>query len=181
MPSNRKLPEIKACPFCGVLAKRDTCMGDEMTGCFNPDCKVQPVAAARTRYHADRRWNRRSDVERRVAIAAIHGAMGAVAWLRDHTCVPSFELERVSGAIDRGEVTGHPAKAEPWIVSKPGVMGGKPCVRGTRITVETLQSASKDYGVQEIITELYPSLGREQVEAALAYKLPKFKRGGRKS
>jgi uncharacterized protein (DUF433 family) len=61
--------------------------------------------------------------------------------------------------------------AKPWIVSKPGVMGGKPCVRGTRITVETLQAVNHEWTTLEIL-EQYPGLTSEGLAAALAYKLP---------
>lgn len=64
------------------------------------------------------------------------------------------------------------AKPKPWIVSKPGVMGGKPCVRGTRVTVETLQALAPLYKSNEQILAMYPSVTAEGLAAALAYRLP---------
>ncbi len=55
------------------------------------------------------------------------------------------------------------------IVLDPAVMGGKPCVRGTRVTVGTivgLLSAGRSY---EEVLDLYPYLSREDMMAALAY------------
>ena len=63
------------------------------------------------------------------------------------------------------------SQPEPWIVSRPGVLGGKPCVRGTRVTVEQLQAASKEWNIQQMLTA-YPQVYPEALGAALAYKLP---------
>ncbi len=55
------------------------------------------------------------------------------------------------------------------IVSDPKVMGGGPCVRGTRVTVGTvvrLFAAGHDEGR---VLELYPYLTRDDVRQALAY------------
>jgi uncharacterized protein (DUF433 family) len=51
----------------------------------------------------------------------------------------------------------------------PEVMGGKPCVRGTRVTVGTivgLIAAGRD--VEEVV-EAYPYLDAEDVREALTY------------
>ena len=61
-----------------------------------------------------------------------------------------------TGAIDR-------------IVSDPAVMGGRPCVCGTRVTVRTIVGLVADgVTVDEILAD-YPYLSREDVQAALAY------------
>ena len=55
------------------------------------------------------------------------------------------------------------------ITANPAVMGGKPCVRGTRVTVGTvvgLVAAGYDAGK---ILAAYPYLEREDVAQALAY------------
>ncbi|MCC6392284.1 MAG: DUF433 domain-containing protein [Bryobacterales bacterium] len=57
--------------------------------------------------------------------------------------------------------------AEPRIISDPAVLGGKPCVRGTRISVEfILELFASGARIEEII-EAYPQLHREDVEAAV--------------
>ena len=55
------------------------------------------------------------------------------------------------------------------ITFTPGVMGGKACIRGTRVTVATIVGLIADgVTVDEILAD-YPYLSREDVQAALAY------------
>ena len=55
------------------------------------------------------------------------------------------------------------------IVSTPGVLGGKPRIDGTRISVEfILELFSLEYTIENIL-EGYPDLTREQIFAALSY------------
>lgn len=55
------------------------------------------------------------------------------------------------------------------IVLNPDIMGGKPCIRGTRVTVGVLVGMlSKNHDRQEILT-LYPYLKSEDIDAALEY------------
>ena len=51
----------------------------------------------------------------------------------------------------------------------PEVMGGKPCIRGMRITVGTITGLLACGETIERILELYPSLQRDDIYAALAY------------
>ena len=52
---------------------------------------------------------------------------------------------------------------------KPGVMTGKPVIKGTRLTVElVLRELGHGTTVDELV-ELYPRLASEDVKAALAY------------
>jgi len=56
-----------------------------------------------------------------------------------------------------------------WIEVNPKVMQGKPVIRGTRITVETiLEQFAAGYTEDEIL-DAYPHLTREAIRAALAY------------
>lgn len=48
------------------------------------------------------------------------------------------------------------------------VMGGKPCIRGLRITVGTVLTLLRDHTPDEILAE-YPELEREDLDAALSY------------
>lgn len=55
------------------------------------------------------------------------------------------------------------------ITINPNVMGGKPCIRGIRITVGTiigLLSAGRTY---DEILDLYPDLEKEDIFSALSY------------
>lgn len=116
-------------------------------------------------------WNRRSDAE-----AEIRGAMKAADWVGN--ILNDWHGDLLREAIERGEVL--PAKPEPWIVSKPGKMGGAPCVRGTRIPVAILQPLAAQFSLEQILV-MYPGLTSEGLSAALAYKLPaKAKKGARK-
>ncbi len=59
--------------------------------------------------------------------------------------------------------------AQQWIESNPEVMLGKPVIRGTRITVESVLEA---LGAGESVDDLlaaHPRLTREAIQAALAF------------
>jgi len=55
------------------------------------------------------------------------------------------------------------------ITRDPEVMGGKPCLRGMRVTVGTVVGLLAAGHSEERILEAYPYLEREDVRAALAY------------
>lgn len=55
------------------------------------------------------------------------------------------------------------------ITNDPTVMGGKPCVRGTRVTVGTIVGLLAAERSIEDVLEAYPYLERADVLAALAY------------
>lgn len=55
------------------------------------------------------------------------------------------------------------------ITQHPDVMGGKPCIRGTRVTVGmVVGQVGAGHGIDEILTD-YPYLEREDVMQALRY------------
>lgn len=55
------------------------------------------------------------------------------------------------------------------IISDPGIMLGKPVIKGTRITVELiLRKLSEGRTVDQILVS-YPHLSKEDVYAALTY------------
>jgi uncharacterized protein (DUF433 family) len=55
------------------------------------------------------------------------------------------------------------------IVSKPDVMGGKPCVAGTRITVEVIvRRFAEHYTLSEVLDD-YPTISEPDVREALEY------------
>ncbi|MCB2264076.1 MAG: DUF433 domain-containing protein [Candidatus Thiosymbion ectosymbiont of Robbea hypermnestra] len=55
------------------------------------------------------------------------------------------------------------------ITLNPKVMGGKPCIRGIRITVGTITGLLSAGRTNEEILKLYPDLEKEDIFAALAY------------
>jgi uncharacterized protein (DUF433 family) len=55
------------------------------------------------------------------------------------------------------------------ITHDPNVMGGRPCIRGLRVTVGTVVGLLGAGHTAEGILELYPYLERDDVLAALSY------------
>ena len=51
----------------------------------------------------------------------------------------------------------------------PEVMGGKPCIRGTRVTVGTVVGLIASGREVDEVLGAYPYLEREDVQAALSY------------
>lgn len=59
--------------------------------------------------------------------------------------------------------------AENLIVSDPQILGGKPCVRGTRLSVEFLLELAASGATQEQILAQYLQLTPEGLAAAFRY------------
>ena len=57
----------------------------------------------------------------------------------------------------------------PRITHNPAVMGGKPCIRGLRVTVGTIVGLLADGQSRERILRAYPYLEPEDLDEALAY------------
>lgn len=55
------------------------------------------------------------------------------------------------------------------ITHDPAVMGGKPCIRGLRVTVGTVLGLLASGQSRERILQAYPYLEPEDLDAALAY------------
>jgi uncharacterized protein (DUF433 family) len=55
------------------------------------------------------------------------------------------------------------------ITHDPAVMGGKPCIRGMRVTVGTIVGLLASGKTCEEILGAYPYLEREDIQASLAY------------
>jgi uncharacterized protein (DUF433 family) len=55
------------------------------------------------------------------------------------------------------------------ITFDPAVMGGKPCIRGLRVTVGTIVGLIASGHSPEEILQAYPYLEREDIIEALAY------------
>ena len=58
---------------------------------------------------------------------------------------------------------------EGWIEAKPGVLGGKPCVRGTRISVELILELLASGASRDEVLAAYPQVSAEGLAAALQY------------
>ncbi|MGI9282253.1 MAG: DUF433 domain-containing protein [Endozoicomonas sp.] len=64
-----------------------------------------------------------------------------------------------------------------WIECRPEVMRGKPCIKGTRITVESiLEMLSSGMSYAEIISD-FPSLNEIKIRAALGYAANNLSKG----
>jgi len=61
------------------------------------------------------------------------------------------------------------ADALTRITHDPSVMGGRPCIRGLRVTVGTIVGLlGAGHSIEQVL-ELYPYLDRDDVLAALSY------------
>ena len=57
----------------------------------------------------------------------------------------------------------------PRIVANPGILGGKPIVEGTRLSVEHILGLLASGMSNEEIIESHPILNEESIRAVLAY------------
>ena len=55
------------------------------------------------------------------------------------------------------------------IVSDPAILGGKPCVKGTRVSVEFILELVASGASRDDIVRSYPQLKAEDVEEALNF------------
>ena len=62
-----------------------------------------------------------------------------------------------------------------WIVAQPGILGGKPCIRGTRISVEFILELLASNATREEILRAYPQVPPEGLSAALQYAAQSMK------
>ena len=65
--------------------------------------------------------------------------------------------------------TGASTLRHPRITSDPNVMLGKPCIRGTRITVELILRWLSEGRTFAELLEAYPHISEDDIKAALAY------------
>ncbi|MFM9959347.1 MAG: DUF433 domain-containing protein [Phycisphaerales bacterium] len=55
------------------------------------------------------------------------------------------------------------------ITCTPGVMGGRPCIAGTRVTLRTvLANLAAGHATEDVLKE-YPTLYREDIDAVVVY------------
>ena len=64
----------------------------------------------------------------------------------------------------------------PYITIEPGKRGGKPCIRGLRITVyDVLEYLSSGMSIEDIVSD-FPDLTPDDVRACLAFAADREKR-----
>lgn len=64
---------------------------------------------------------------------------------------------------------------EDLILSDPEILGGKPCIRGTRLSVEFLLELAASGATQAEILAQYPQLSPEGLAAAFRYAVDVLK------
>ena len=57
----------------------------------------------------------------------------------------------------------------PWIISDPSIMVGKPCVRGTRVTVEAIMRRIAEGLTAHQIRTDYPHVPDAAIQAAIDF------------
>lgn len=56
-----------------------------------------------------------------------------------------------------------------FIERNPAILGGKPIIKGTRISVElVVRKLANGYSIEQLL-ESYPHLNREQINACMSY------------
>lgn len=71
--------------------------------------------------------------------------------------------------MQRGAVRYIQAMLGDWIVTDPGVLGGKPCVKGTRLSVEHVLELMASGATREDVLRAHPQISVEGLNAALEY------------
>jgi uncharacterized protein (DUF433 family) len=66
----------------------------------------------------------------------------------------------------------------PRITQSPGVMGGKPCIKGTRIPVDIIVDYIASGDTIAEVLEGYPDLTEADVRAALAFAADHIRTNG---
>ena len=66
-------------------------------------------------------------------------------------------------------MAGHEMQANDRIQIDPAIMGGMPCVRGTRIPVRVILDYLAEGATPDKILREYPQLTEEDVRAAIAF------------
>ena len=134
-----------------------------------PERRLRPAACAMIRFEAVNGAALTKGLRRRVmralleAGAGTDAADGATVFAEGDVTV---DLSRALRETARGLEALRCAEAE--VVDDPGVRGGLPVLRGTRIGVHEAAGLARSGGVEEALAA-YPSLTRERVEAALLY------------
>ena len=68
------------------------------------------------------------------------------------------------------------AHEAPLVVCDPRILGGKPCIRGTRLSVELVLELFAGGATEDEVIGAYPQLNREAIRAALSYAAQAMKK-----
>lgn len=55
------------------------------------------------------------------------------------------------------------------VVRDPGILGGEPIVRGSRIAVRSIVRAFEIYGDRDRVLQAFPSIRPDQIDAAMRF------------
>jgi uncharacterized protein (DUF433 family) len=61
------------------------------------------------------------------------------------------------------------ARRAGGVVQDPGILGGEPVVRGSRIAVRSIARAFEIYGDRERVLQAFPSIRPDQIDAAMRF------------
>src|SRR5688572_26416649 len=90
-------------------------------------------------------------------------------WRSGWTPTDSATADTIDPSTVEDDVAVQRPATDGRIVRRPGILGGEPIVRGTRISVRSVVLASREYGAPEGVLEAYPQLTTVDVDDALAY------------
>ncbi|MBM4459395.1 MAG: DUF433 domain-containing protein [Chloroflexi bacterium] len=82
-------------------------------------------------------------------------------------------LNAAEGVTDNQVLELHIRPLTP-VTSDPGIMGGKPCISGTRMPIDGIfQFLEHGYSLEQFL-QLYPQYQRAQVESAVRYAIERM-------
>ena len=122
-------------------------------------------------------WDAGCELSEQKTAAQIKGRPKTISWAPCWTKAPRNStaqsvvawLTPSPGVVSIKTRTGRSHMTAGWIVTNPGILGGKPCIRGTRLSVEfLLELAGSGANQNEILTS-YPQLTAEALAAAFSY------------
>ncbi|MGL4419379.1 MAG: DUF433 domain-containing protein, partial [Gemmataceae bacterium] len=90
--------------------------------------------------------------------------------------IPGRRPSRTRGTVMTPDDTPDAPPTFPRIVRDPAILGGKPTVKGTRLSVEFLLELLATGGSRSEIVRVYPFLTEEDVEEAVFYAVSQLPR-----
>jgi uncharacterized protein (DUF433 family) len=110
----------------------------------------------------------RSPVRKNCTPGSVRGPLGNWRSYRDDT-QPVPKLCTARSPWYESSLGGENMIGLTRITTDPAVMGGKPCIRGLRVTVGTIVGLVATSHREEEILRLYPYLETEDIREALSY------------
>ena len=118
---------------------------------------------------AKERRDLQEQVEWRTQIPALMAALEARAWGRNRLTWRTRSKLTPCPTLASIDLESRNHMAAEWIVSDPEILAGKPCVRGTRLSVEFLLELAASGATQADILVAYPQLTAEALSAAFSF------------